>query len=86
MAVLCHTQQMPRASLQTGIELEYATFGDAANTTVLLVNGYTAQMISWPAELLAALVARELHVVTYDNRDVGLSTKLDGERAQPMKV
>lgn len=86
MGLLCHTRQMPRASLSTGIELEYATFGDARNTTVLLVNGYTSQMITWPAELLDALVARGLHVVTYDNRDVGLSTKLDGERAQPMKV
>lgn len=77
---------MPRAALATGIELEYATHGDADHPTLLLVNGYTSQMINWPRQLLDALVAEGLHVVTYDNRDCGLSTHLDGRRAQPMKV
>ena len=77
---------MPRAALESGIELEYATYGDADHPTLLLVNGYTSQMIVWEQELLDGLVAHGLHVVIYDNRDVGLSTKLDGQHVQPMKV
>ena len=77
---------MPRAALDSGIELEYATFGDAGDPTLLLVNGYTSQMIVWEEALLAGLVANGVHVVVYDNRDVGLSTKLDGQRVDPMQV
>jgi len=77
---------MPRAALPSGIDIEYATFGDAARPTLLLVNGYTSQMIVWEQVLLDALVAQGLHVVIYDNRDVGLSTKLDGQLVDPMHV
>ena len=77
---------MPRAALESGIELEYATFGDSGSPTLLLVNGYTSQMIVWEQELLDGLVAQGLHVVIYDNRDVGMSTKLDGQHVNPMQV
>ena len=77
---------MPRAALPSGIELEYATFGDPGHPTLLLVNGYTSQMIVWESVLLDALVAQGLHVVIYDNRDVGLSSKLDGQLTDPMRV
>jgi len=69
---------MPRAALPSGIELEYETFGDRADPTLLLVCGYTSQLNGWDAGLCAQFVAQGLHVVRYDNRDVGLSTKLDG--------
>ncbi|WP_085809759.1 alpha/beta fold hydrolase [Sphingomonas sp. TZW2008] len=60
-----------------GIELEYESFGDPADPTILLVMGLGAQLTLWPLPLVEALVARGFHVVRYDNRDVGLSTKLD---------
>ncbi|MDG1695399.1 MAG: alpha/beta hydrolase [Ilumatobacter sp.] len=77
---------MPSAALESGVELEYNTFGDPGNPTLLLVNGYTSQMIVWEQELLGGLVAQGLHVVIYDNRDVGLSTKFDGQLVDPMLV
>ncbi|MEM1333879.1 MAG: alpha/beta fold hydrolase [Actinomycetota bacterium] len=77
---------MPRISVDTGMDLEFETFGDPSDPTLLLVNGYTSQLLAWPVELCEALVAHRLHVVRYDNRDVGLSTKLDGQRANPMSV
>ncbi len=82
---------MPRAVLsaladEPAIELEFETFGDPGNPTLLLVNGYTSQMIVWETELIEGLVAQGLYVIIYDNRDVGLSTKLDGQHVQPMKV
>ena len=77
---------MPRATLPTGIELEFETFGDLSHPALLLVNGYTSQMLGWPADLADLLASEGLFVVRFDNRDVGLSTKLDGQRVQPGKV
>jgi len=76
---------MPRATVSTGIELEYAVAGDPDDPVLLLVNGYTSQMISWRG-LVEHLVAQGLFVVTFDNRDCGLSGKLDGRAASPGKV
>jgi pimeloyl-ACP methyl ester carboxylesterase len=77
---------MPRATLLSGIELEYDTTGDPADPALLLVMGYTAQMISWHADLVRALADQGLFVIRFDNRDCGLSTKLDGQAADPMGV
>lgn len=68
---------MSRAELSSGIELEYETHGDQRDPALLLVNGYTSQMIVWETELLDALTAQGLFVIVYDNRDVGLSSKVD---------
>ncbi len=68
---------MPRA-LSNGIELEYDTFGDPADPALLLVMGFTAQMTAWDEELCKLLVDQGLYVIRFDNRDCGLSTKLDG--------
>lgn len=77
---------MPRATLPTGIELEYDTFGSPEDPTLLLVMGFTAQMIAWDPGYCERFVDRGLHVVRFDNRDCGLSTHLDGQRADPMAV
>lgn len=77
---------MPRAAVSTGVELEYETHGDRGDPALLLVNGYTSQMLGWNIELVSQFVAQGLFVIRFDNRDVGLSTKLDGQRAQPAKV
>ncbi|MDP1821406.1 MAG: alpha/beta hydrolase [Acidimicrobiales bacterium] len=69
---------MPTAQMAhtNGIELCYETFGDADGEPLLLVMGIGAQLIVWPVELCDALADRGFHVIRYDNRDVGLSTKL----------
>ncbi len=77
---------MPTARLANGIELEYLTHGNASDPALLLVCGYTNQLLSWREELVERFVDQGLFVVRYDNRDVGLSTKLTGERAAPMQV
>jgi pimeloyl-ACP methyl ester carboxylesterase len=70
---------MPRAEVSTGIELEYATAGDASHPALLMVNGFTAQMITWRG-IIDELAAQGLYVISYDNRDCGLSEKLDGQQ------
>lgn len=72
---------MPRAVVPatTGtVELEYETMGSPDHPTLLLIMGFTAQMIAWPDSFCAALVEQGFHVVRFDNRDCGLSTKFDG--------
>jgi pimeloyl-ACP methyl ester carboxylesterase len=77
---------MPRAALPSGIELEYRTTGDPAHPALLAVCGYTSQMISWRQGYSDHLAAQGLFVIQFDNRDVGLSTKLDGQPASPGAV
>jgi pimeloyl-ACP methyl ester carboxylesterase len=77
---------MPRAVLDNGIELEYRTTGDPADPVLLAVCGYTSQLISWREGYIAQLAAQGLFVVQFDNRDVGLSTKLDGQHVSPAAV
>jgi pimeloyl-ACP methyl ester carboxylesterase len=58
------------------LEIAWEARGDPRHPTVLLVMGVAAQMVHWPDGFLDALVARELHVVRFDNRDAGRSSHL----------
>jgi pimeloyl-ACP methyl ester carboxylesterase len=58
------------------VDVAYECFGDPSAPPVLLVMGLATQMLGWPDQFCAALVARGLYVVRFDNRDVGLSTHL----------
>jgi pimeloyl-ACP methyl ester carboxylesterase len=61
-----------------GIELAYEEFGDPADPMVLLVMGLGVQMLGWDAGFCELLTERGFHVVRFDNRDVGCSTKIGG--------
>jgi pimeloyl-ACP methyl ester carboxylesterase len=62
-----------------GIELYYETHGDPADPALLLVHGFTAQIVGWSDGFREGLAARGRYVISFDNRDVGLSTHLDGQ-------
>jgi pimeloyl-ACP methyl ester carboxylesterase len=59
------------------VELYYETFGPRGHDTLLLVNGLGSQCINYDVELCEMFVERGFFVIRYDNRDVGLSSKLD---------
>ena len=61
-----------------GIQIEYETFGDRSCPPLLLIMGFGGQMILWDDEFCRQLAQRDLLVIRFDNRDVGLSSKLDG--------
>ncbi|MGB5411835.1 MAG: alpha/beta hydrolase [Woeseiaceae bacterium] len=67
-----------------GIRIEYEEFGDPCDPAVVLVMGYSAQMVVWPEAFCRALAEQSLRVIRFDNRDVGLSTHLDGVKAPGM--
>ncbi len=56
------------------IDLAYERFGAPDAPPVLLVMGLGNQMLGWPEGFCSALDGRGLHVIRFDNRDVGLST------------
>lgn len=58
-------------------EIYYESFGDPNDPTLLLVNGLGSQCINYHEDWCAMFVARGLHVVRFDNRDVGMSSKFD---------
>jgi pimeloyl-ACP methyl ester carboxylesterase len=58
------------------IELCYETFGDPAEPAVLLVMGLATQMLGWHEDFCEQLAGRGFHVIRYDNRDIGRSTRL----------
>jgi pimeloyl-ACP methyl ester carboxylesterase len=81
---------MPRATVATtnphSIEIEYETFGSPDDPAVLLVMGFTAQLLGWDVGFCERIADRGRHVIRFDNRDCGLSTHLDGVKVNPMAV
>jgi pimeloyl-ACP methyl ester carboxylesterase len=67
----------PAVAKANGIELCYDSFGDAQAPPLVLIMGLAAQMIAWDDAFCAALADRGFWVVRFDNRDIGLSTRLE---------
>jgi pimeloyl-ACP methyl ester carboxylesterase len=63
-----------------GMSLEYDEFGAPDAPAMLLIMGLGSQLIAWPQVFCGRLAEHGLRVIRFDNRDVGLSTKLDGVR------
>ena len=56
------------------IEVAYQQIGDASAPTVLLIQGLGTQLLGWPDGFCKLLVEHGLHLIRFDNRDVGRST------------
>ena len=71
---------VPRTSAQraraNGIELCWDSFSDAGAAPMLLIMGLAAQMIAWPDAFCERLAQRGFRLVRFDNRDIGLSTRV----------
>jgi len=60
------------------LDIYYEDMGDPNDPAVLLIMGLGAQLLLWRTEFCEKLVDQGLRVIRYDNRDVGLSTKVTG--------
>ena len=58
---------------QRGLHLEVESHGRDSDPAVVLVMGLGLQLITWPRELIDAIVVAGFRVVVFDNRDIGLS-------------
>lgn len=65
------------------VELCYDTLGDPDGVPVLLIAGLGVQLIDWADHLLAPLVDAGLHLILFDNRDAGLSSRFHGAPDDP---
>ena len=64
-----------------GLRMAYEDYGDPADPAILLVAGLYNQLVRWPMELCELLVSKGFRVIRFDNRDIGLTDKMDGVRA-----
>jgi pimeloyl-ACP methyl ester carboxylesterase len=78
---------MPQADVN-GIQIEYETFGNSSSPPVLLIIGFACQLIHWQKEFCMKLSDQGFYVIRYDNRDSGLSTKINtlGMKAAVEKI
>lgn len=60
-----------------GLQIEVDVQGPADGAPLLLIMGLGMQLVAWPDELVAELVARGFRVLRFDNRDAGLSDGFD---------
>ena len=81
---------MPSTTVTTtrpeSLTIEYETFGSPDDPALLLVMGFLAQLTAWDDGFCERLAAAGRYVIRYDNRDCGLSGKLDGVAADPQAV
>src|SRR5262249_38323516 len=68
--------RMP-AARNGDVELYYETFGSDDDVSLLLVNGLGSQCINYDEQWCQKFAARGFQVIRFDNRDTGLSSKVE---------
>ena len=69
------------------IHIEYELDGKEGDPVIVLIMGLGGQLVDWQEEMVAKMVNRGFQVLRFDNRDQGLSTKLDGQAvADPLTL
>lgn len=63
--------------IANNIELEVQQHGDASHPAVLLIMGLGMQLTAWPPAVIEPLLQAGYRVITFDNRDIGLSQKME---------
>jgi len=74
------------ASLPSGIDICYETFGEPEHPAILLVMGLGGPMGWWSDDFCERLSGRGYFVIRYDNRDTGRSTKLRQHKVGKLDV
>ena len=64
-----------------GLKIDCEVHGDPGAPTVLLIMGLGMPAALWPDPVVQTLTGAGFRVVTFDNRDAGGSTRLEGVRA-----
>ena len=78
------SREMPTAS-NGDVELYYETFGASVDPTLLLVNGLGSQCINYDEQWCEKFAALGVRVIRFDNRDIGLSSKLDDDASYGLR-
>ena len=80
--------QETQVTLDNGLQLQVEVGGDPSNPKILLIMGLGAQLLFWPDAFCKALIDKGFYVVRFDNRDIGLSTKIrhKGKHVNTLKL
>ncbi|MEB3767686.1 alpha/beta hydrolase [Acinetobacter sp. MD2] len=68
--------QETKVDLGNGLQLHVEMGGNPQHPCILLIMGLGAQMILWPEAFCKALITQGFCVIRFDNRDIGLSSKI----------
>jgi pimeloyl-ACP methyl ester carboxylesterase len=77
---------MAQITTPQGVTLEYETAGSAEHPAILMMMGFGSQLVSWPREFCRLLADGGRYVISFDNRDCGLSQKWDPEPANVEQI
>ncbi|MEG0487386.1 MAG: esterase EstB [Acinetobacter sp.] len=80
--------QESTVDLGNGIQLHIEAGGNPDHPTVILIMGLGAQMLFWPDFFCKSLIDQGFRVIRFDNRDIGLSSKVrhKGPRLNAVKL
>lgn len=65
--------------LPSGVRLRFEDSGPAHAPCILMISGLGQQLVDWPDSLMQGLQRRGFRTLRFDNRDCGLSSRIDGE-------
>ena len=66
-------------ALNQDIEIYYRDYGPIDAEPILLVQGLGGQLVNWPQHLIEFLIENNFRPIVFDNRDTGLSTRIDSD-------
>jgi len=61
------------------IDIYYRDYGPIDGDPILLVQGLGGQLINWPQHLIEYLIDNNFRPIVFDNRDTGLSSRVDSD-------
>lgn len=71
-----------RVELDHGISIHAEVGGNPKHPCIVLIMGLGVQLIDWPASFCKYLIDQGFYVVRFDNRDIGLSSKISNLSSQ----
>ena len=66
-------------ALNQDVEIYYRDYGPIDAEPILLVQGLGGQLVNWPQHLIEFLIENNFRPIVFDNRDTGLSTRVDSD-------
>jgi len=66
-------------ALNQDVEIYYRDYGPIDAEPILLVQGLGGQLVNWPQHLIEFLVENNFRPIVFDNRDTGLSTRINSD-------
>lgn len=75
------TLQPEQYATANGLQLCFQCFGESHNPPLVLIMGLATQMIHWDDVFCQTLADQGFWVIRFDNRDIGKSSKIKGQKA-----